>query len=37
MGATGPLLPPRTPLLFLALTGALAVLAIAGRKRQLTT
>jgi hypothetical protein len=37
MGATGPLLPPRTPLFFLALTAALAVFAIAGRKRQLTS
>jgi hypothetical protein len=36
MGATGALLPPRTPLLFLSITAALAVLAIAGRKRQLT-
>ena len=37
MGATGPLLPPRTPLFFLALTAALAVFAVAGRKRQLTS
>ena len=36
MGATGPLLPPRTPLFFLALTVALALFAVAGRKRQLT-
>jgi len=36
MGATGPLLPPRTPLFFLALTAALAMVALAGRKRQLT-
>ena len=36
MGATGPLLPPRTPLFFLALAVALAVFAVAGRKRQLT-
>ncbi|MEY2498027.1 MAG: hypothetical protein QOD12_1583 [Verrucomicrobiota bacterium] len=37
MGATGPLLPPRTPFFFLALTAALAMLVLAGRKRQLTT
>jgi hypothetical protein len=36
MGAMGPLLPPRTPVFFLAVTVALAVFAIAGRKRQLT-
>src|SRR5204862_3137549 len=36
MGAIGPLLPPRTPLFFLALTAALALFAVAGRKRQLT-
>lgn len=36
MGAMGPLLPPRTPVFFLAITAALAVFAIAGRKRQLT-
>jgi hypothetical protein len=36
MGVTGLLLPPRTPLLFCAITAALAVFAIAGRKRQLT-
>ena len=36
MGAMGPLLPPRTPVFFLALTAALAVFAVAGRKRQLT-
>lgn len=36
MGATGSLLPPRTPVYFLAVTAALAVFAIAGRKRQLT-
>ena len=36
MGAMGPLLPPRTPVFFLAVTAALAVFAIAGRKRQLT-
>lgn len=37
MGATGPLLPPRTPFFFLALTAALAMLVLAGRRRQLTT
>ncbi|HEV2841694.1 MAG TPA: hypothetical protein VGW39_10245 [Chthoniobacterales bacterium] len=36
MGAMGPLLPPRTPVLFFAVTAALAVFAVAGRKRQLT-
>ncbi|HEX7515800.1 MAG TPA: hypothetical protein VF345_00790 [Chthoniobacterales bacterium] len=36
MGAMGPLLPPRTPVFFFAITAALAVFAIAGRKRQLT-
>lgn len=36
MGAVGPLLPSRTPVFFLAVTAALAVFAIAGRKRQLT-
>ena len=36
MGATGSLLPPSTPVLFCAITAALAVLAVAGRKRQLT-
>jgi hypothetical protein len=36
MGAMGPLLPPRTPVLFCAITAALAVFAVAGRKRQLT-
>ena len=36
MGAMGPLLPPRTPVFFLAITAALAVFAIVGRKRQLT-
>ena len=36
MGAMGPLLPPRTPVFFFAVTAALAVFAIAGRKRQLT-
>jgi hypothetical protein len=35
MGVTGPLLPPRTPLLFLMITLALAVFAIFGRQRQL--
>lgn len=36
MGAMGPLLPPRTPVFFFAVTAALAVFAVAGRKRQLT-
>lgn len=36
MGAMGPLLPPRTPVFFLAVTAALAVFAVAGRKKQLT-
>jgi hypothetical protein len=36
MGVTGLLLPPRTPVLFCAITAALAVLALAGRQRQLT-
>jgi hypothetical protein len=36
MGAIGPLLPPRTPVFFLAITAALAVFAIVGRKKQLT-
>ncbi len=36
MGAMGPLLPPRTPIFFFAATAALALFAIAGRKRQLT-
>ncbi len=36
MGVTGPLLPSRTPLFFLALTAALSIFAIAGRKKQLT-
>jgi hypothetical protein len=36
MGAIGPLLPPRTPVFFLAITAALALFAIVGRKRQLT-
>jgi hypothetical protein len=36
MGVVGPLLPPRTPVLFLAVTVALVVFAVAGRKRQLT-
>ena len=36
MGAIGPLLPPRTPVLFGAITAALAVFAVAGRKRQLS-
>jgi hypothetical protein len=36
MGAVGPLLPPHTPLFFLVATAALALFALAGRKRQLT-
>ncbi len=36
MGVTGLLLPPRTPLLFGAITAALVLFAIAGRKRQIT-
>ena len=36
MGAMGPLLPARTPVLFFAITAALAIGAIIGRKRQLT-
>jgi hypothetical protein len=36
MGVVGPLLPPRTPVLFLAITAALVVFAVLGRKRQLT-
>ena len=36
MGVVGPLLPPRTPVLFLAVTVALVVFAAVGRKRQLT-
>lgn len=36
MGAMGPLLPPRTPIVFCAITAALAIFAIAGRKRQLS-
>jgi hypothetical protein len=36
MGAMGPLLPPRTPVFFFAVTAALAVFAVVGRKRQLT-
>lgn len=36
MGAMGPLLPSRTPVFFFAATAALALFAIAGRKRQLT-
>jgi hypothetical protein len=35
MGVVGPLLPPRTPALFLAITAALVVFALVGRKRQL--
>lgn len=35
MGVVGPLLPPRTPVLFLAVTVALVIFAVAGRKRQL--
>jgi hypothetical protein len=36
MGAMGPLLPPRTPILFAMITGVLAIFALAGRRRQLT-
>jgi hypothetical protein len=36
MGASGPLLPPRTPLVFLMISAALAVFALLGRQRQLT-
>jgi len=36
MGVTGALLPPRTPVLFCAITAVLALFAITGRKRQLT-
>jgi hypothetical protein len=36
MGAMGPLLPPRTPVLFLTVTVVLVIFAVAGRKRQLT-
>jgi hypothetical protein len=36
MGASGPLLPSRTPLVFLVSTAALAVFALFGRQRQLT-
>ena len=36
MGASGPLLPSRTPLTFLMITAALAVFALFGRQRQLT-
>lgn len=36
MGATGALLLPRTPVFFFAVTAALAVFAVVGRKRQLT-
>ncbi|HEX8489387.1 MAG TPA: hypothetical protein VF626_00080, partial [Chthoniobacterales bacterium] len=36
MGATGPLLPSRTPLTFLTITVALAAFALLGRQRQLT-
>lgn len=36
MGAMGPLLPSRTPVFFFVATAALAIFAIAGRKRQLT-
>ncbi len=37
MGATGALLPPHTPVFFFAITAGLAIFAIAGRKRQLTS
>ena len=36
MGVTGPLLPSRTPLIFLLVTAALAVFALFGRQRQIT-
>ena len=36
MGAMGPLLPPRTPIVFAIGTGLLAIVALADRKRQLT-
>lgn len=36
MGASGPLLPSRTPLIFLVITAALAAAAIFGRQRQLS-
>ena len=36
IGATGPLLPSRTPLIFLMITAALAIFAIVGRQRQLS-
>ena len=36
MGATGPLLPPRTPYLFFSITAALVIFVIVGRQRQLT-
>jgi hypothetical protein len=36
MGAMGPLLPPRTPIIFLMVTAVLAVVAVTGRRRQLT-
>jgi hypothetical protein len=36
MGAMGPLLPPRTPVVFLIATALLAVFALLGRQRQLT-
>jgi len=37
MGTTGALLPPYTPVFFFAITAGLAIFAIAGRKRQLTS
>jgi hypothetical protein len=36
MGAVGPLLPPHTPVLFCSISAALALFAVAGRKRQLS-
>jgi len=36
MGVVGPLLPARTPILFCAITAALVVFAVAGRRKQLT-
>ncbi len=37
MGVVGSLLPPRTPMLFFAATIGLAIVAVAGRKRQLSS
>lgn len=36
MGVVGPLLPPRTPMVFFAVTIALAIVAVTGRQRQLS-